>query len=258
MLEYISQILIIVLLFNKPFESNGLHLPSKELIQEFAMRNDLNYIIIYMHFPVIPQQVLTEYCKNRGKNKISMKCLTMKQLENIDKIVFQNQDLHLFILDANDLQTSFETFKRIFNKRERSRKEYWILDVSYSNESTRPKLIQSLEDLYLDLDDDLYLFENRSILEKSDQHVVFFETYRLQDELPSKFQYYAKWLEGVNKLEILTTNKWFRRKDLTGVRFKCNAIPGPLYVQRMIPNLGATGQYHLEGFFSDVFATLQV
>ena len=254
MLKNVSPpILIIVLLHNKPFKSNGLTLPETEFIQEFAMRHDLNHIFIHMPFPSLPQQLITSYCKNKIETKIMMKCITSKHLENLEKLVFQNQDLHVFVLSANDLLSSFETFKRIFNDRKRSRKEYWILDISYSNDPE-----QLLEELYLDLDDDLYLFENKSILGKSDQDAIIFETYRLQDELPSKLNYYAKWSHEGKNLDILNTNKWVRRRDLTGVKFKCNAMPLGPYIKKMIPKSKLSGEYQVEGSFSDVFNTLQV
>ena len=248
-----NKILSILFLFNKPFESIGLDLPNIEFIQEFAMRHDLDYIYVHIPFPLIPLQVIEEYCKNNRKYEISMKCLTSNHFVNINEIVFQNKDLNVFVHNVNDLLRSFETFKRIFNNRKRSRKDYWILDISYFNEPTK-----LLKDLYLDFDDDLYLFENKSIIEKSDQEVTIFETYKPQDGLPSKFQYYATWSDKEKNLNILNANKWVRRKDLAGVRFKCNAMPGPPYIQKMIPRSNKNGEYQVEGFFSDVFVTLQV
>ena len=87
---------------------------------------------------------------------------------------------------------------------------------------------------------------------------MIFETYRLQDELPLKFNYYAKWSNEEKHLNILQNNKWVRRKDLNGVKFKCNSMEGPPYIQKLIPKSNTTGEYLMEGFFADVFATLQV
>ena len=161
MLKIFSPMLIISLL-NKPCQSNGLNLPSTEFIQEFAMQHYLKYIFLYLPSPIIPQHIITQYCKNKRPIDIMIKCITSKHLENTDRLIFQDQDLHVFVPNEYDLLGSFEVFKRIFNKRKRSRKEYWILDISYLNESK-----QLLEDLHLDLDDDLYLFGNKSILGKA-------------------------------------------------------------------------------------------
>ena len=246
--------MLIVLLLIKPFQSNGLNLPSSEFIQEFAMMHDLNYIFIYLPNQLIPKQIITDYCKNKSPIEIAIKCITSKHLENTDRLIFQNQDLHVFIPNEDAFLEGFEIFKRIFNNRKRSRKEYWLLNIfSYLNDSK-----QLLEDLYLDLDDDLYLFENKSILGQSYQDIMIFETYRLQDKLPSKFNYYAKWSHEEKHLDILKSNKWERRKDLTGVKFRCSSWVAAPYIQKVIPKSNETGEYLMTGFFADVFATLKV
>ena len=71
--------------------------------------------------------------------------------ENFTQIIRKDQDLHVFILDGQ--RSNVEQFKKVFGLRNRSDKEYWLLDISAIN---NPE--ERLQDLFMDLDDDLIWF----------------------------------------------------------------------------------------------------
>ena len=68
----------------------------------------------------------------------------LNQMNSTTQIITEEQDLHVFILDDQEL--SFEKFMDIYGSRTRSNKEYWLLDVSFVQ---KPE--EKLENLSLDL-----------------------------------------------------------------------------------------------------------
>ena len=68
----------------------------------------------------------------------------LDQMNSTTQIITEEQDLHVFILDDQEL--SLEKFMEIYGSRTRSNKEYWLLDVSFVQ---NPE--EKLENLSLDL-----------------------------------------------------------------------------------------------------------
>ena len=98
-------------------------------------------------------------------------------------------------------------FFHMYALRSAQNREYWLLDVSLFNsaiEASEGKL-KYLPNL--DLDDDLYLFEERGDLLK------IWEFYEIHSTLPRQLLPYGVW-NDIDRLKITKTAKWSRRRDL--------------------------------------------
>ena len=111
------------------------------------------------------------------------------------------EDLHIFISDFNQF---VEPLQNIFSKRSKMSKEFWL--VNTSNVKT---LNNQLNNLNIDLDDDLYFYEQSS--EK--KSVEMWEVYRIHQKIPVKILHYGNWSDE-NGMQLENQFKWKRRNDL--------------------------------------------
>ena len=101
-------------------------------------------------------------------------------------------------------------FTKLFNLREKTSREFWLLDISsLLNDHRFENVIDELKDLKLDLDDDLYLYN----FDKDLQTIQFHEFYEIHATVPRQLLSYGTWNEN-NGLLIPIDDKWLRRKDL--------------------------------------------
>ena len=80
---------------------------------------------------------------------------------------FLNKELHLFIIDSENVNQSIETFVKLYNLRTRKRQEFWLLDIAhwtknFAGDQLVDQIKANFKDLKLDLDDDLYLFTGKN------------------------------------------------------------------------------------------------
>ena len=88
------------------------------------------------------------------------------KLRNDTMVNFFQEDLHIFIIDQDNLDQSLQTFSRLYSLRTRKSREFWLVDVSYwTNNSPRGQLRNRIKhdfrSLPFDLDDDVYLYSGR-------------------------------------------------------------------------------------------------
>jgi hypothetical protein len=79
-----------------------------------------------------------------------------------------DEDLHIFIPNAEMIEVSIKQFIEMYSLRTKKSREYWLLDIGHwtANSNDFYKRIKhDLRHLQLDLDDDLYFFEGKTILE---------------------------------------------------------------------------------------------
>ena len=79
---------------------------------------------------------------------------------------FFEKDLHLFIMDPNNIDQNIQIFKRLFSMRTRKSQEHWLVDISswtanLTKDYFADRLRFDFEGLQLDLDDDLYLYQSK-------------------------------------------------------------------------------------------------
>ena len=93
--------------------------------------------------------------------------------ESISEQAFFDKDLHLLTMDQDNIDEGLKTFKGLYLMRTRKSREYWLVDVSsLASNLTEDQLTEQLrlafEDLSLDLDDDLYLYNGKFLYNEID------------------------------------------------------------------------------------------
>ena len=82
-----------------------------------------------------------------------------------------DKDLQVFILNTEIIEESIKQFVEMYSLRTRKSREYWLVDIGYwtvnVDDRTRfyERIRHDLKNLRVDLDDDLYFFEGKTILE---------------------------------------------------------------------------------------------
>ena len=85
-----------------------------------------------------------------------------------------DEDLQVFIPSTEKIEESIKQFVEMYSLRTRKSREYWLVDIGYwtSNVEDRTgfydKIRNDLKSLELDLDDDLYFFEGKTVLQYYD------------------------------------------------------------------------------------------
>ena len=115
-------------------------------------------------------------------------------------VLTNNQDLHVFVPHS----ITANIFVELYSKRNKYDKEYWLFDISNWTSS----VLKEFENLKLDLDDDMYLYQSRS-----EDIIDIWEMYEIHPSMPRKLLYYGNYTlqDGLN---INSLSKWIRRKDL--------------------------------------------
>ena len=124
---------------------------------------------------------------------------------------FSETQLHVFVPDENKIAESMDKFFTMFNSRSRANREFWLLDVSSLmlkfNDVFGGELMKNLK---VDLDDDFYTFSSSS---DNDQIIQINEVYKIRQNFEFIILPYG--IFTIQRgLELSTTEKWTRRKDL--------------------------------------------
>ena len=116
--------------------------------------------------------------------------------------------MHVFIPDEFNLEQSMNDFFHMYSLRNGLNREYWLLDVSLFNSAIEASERKLKYLPNLDLNDDLYLFEEK------DHHLLkIWEFYEIDSTLPRQLLPYGMW-NDVDRLKLTKATKWMRRKDL--------------------------------------------
>jgi hypothetical protein len=88
-----------------------------------------------------------------------------------------DEDLHVFIPNAEMIEESIKQFIEMYSLRTKKSREYWLLDIEHWTVKDRDNFSETirhnLRDLQLDLDDDLYFFEGK-INDHARNYKIFF------------------------------------------------------------------------------------
>ena len=158
------------------------------------------------------------------------------------------RDLVVFVPDESQIDSHIETFIELFDQRERTNKEYWLLDIT-SLSKIKAETKDSLDNLKFDFDDDLFWFAY------SNKGIELYEAYRIHEDFGITVKPYGSWSID-NGLTLPMHNKWIRRKDMQGAKLKVMNEVYPPYVNEMIPT-GIPGEFTMKGMYADLFHALQ-
>ena len=137
------------------------------------------------------------------------------------------RDLIVFVSDESHIDSHIEKFIELFAQRERTNKEYWLLDIT-SLSALKAETKDRLDNLKLDFDDDLFWFEY------SNKGIELYEVYRIHEDFDITVKPYGSWSIDTG-LTLPMYNKWIRRKDMQGAKLKIQALVYPPYYNEMIP-----------------------
>ena len=82
-----------------------------------------------------------------------------------------DKDLQVFIPNTEMIEESIKQFVEMYSLRTRKSLEYWLVDIGYwtanldDKTSLYERIRHDLRNLHLDLDDDLYFFEGKTMVE---------------------------------------------------------------------------------------------
>ena len=137
---------------------------------------------------------------------------------NFSCILTSNEDLHVFVPDDKNKKTSIELFMEIYGLRSNSRREHWLLDISYWTGSLEAS--KDLAALPTDLDDDLYWYNYLSdasaplhFTHGNKLDIELFEVYKIKEDMNMTINYYGHWSKAVG-IKLVGEKKWRRRKNL--------------------------------------------
>ena len=95
-----------------------------------------------------------------------------------------HEDLQVFIPNTEKINESIKQLVEMYSLRTRKSHEYWLVDIRYwtanveGRTSFYDRIRYDLRDLQLDLDDDLYFFEGKMMIECYDMFFSISLIYR--------------------------------------------------------------------------------
>ncbi len=163
-----------------------------------------------------------------------------------------HEDLNVFIpddIDEQSLNHSIESLKAFLSVRQRSDQSHWLIDIS--SWTSLDTFMLEFQDLNLDLDDDIFLFQE-NVLE-----INLWEVYRVHKELPLTINDLGLW--NRDYLGPDGDSKWIRRHDLHGSIIRAMSIVTTPYVSALVPSGREDGTLnYTDGIVPDIVAYLQV
>ena len=117
------------------------------------------------------------------------------------------EDLHLYIIDSDEIQQSMKCLQNKMKERTRTDKEVWFIDISaFQNINNASSMLNTLS---LDVDDDVFLF----MFIKNDSSRIW-EMYKLAPGKNIIIRDFGSWTREIG-LKLTNLKKWQRRGDLT-------------------------------------------
>jgi hypothetical protein len=134
--------------------------------------------------------------------------------------VQMDEDLIVFIIDANDVIHSVGLLQNIFNSRLRTSVEVWLIDVRTFESSDSWKL--ALNGIPFDLNDDVFVFSHDN--ETNILHI--WEVYKIDPKRDLIIFNHGNW-SASDGLKLTKDKKWNRRRDL---QVNCTSTFNNFYV----------------------------
>ena len=193
-------------------------LPPRDFLSNFANEHDRTSIIIYLP-QKIPQKWIKDYFVGCGGSNetFPMFFVIPSLVANFSWVSTTNEDLHIFVPDDKDgitMKNSIDVFMHIYGLRIHSRKEHWLLDITYWTDTH--KASNELAKLPTDLDDDMYWYnyldyasESLNFTNGYQSVIELFEVYKINEDMNMTINYYGNWSQlGIKFVE---KEKWRRR-----------------------------------------------
>ena len=124
----------------------------------------------------------------------------------------RDEDLHIFILDGENLKSSITILENHMKRRQRFNREFWLIDISALESIENAQ--KFLNSLYLDFDDDILPY----ILDKPGKNAKLWEIYKMGPDKDLLVRALGKW-DQEKGIQMINPDKWLRRGNLMVIRF---------------------------------------
>ena len=135
----------------------------------------------------------------------------------------------------------------------------WLFDISYW--STPSNAVNAIAESPLKLSDDLYLYKIQQEKDNNNMSIELWEHYQIHEKIPKKLAKYGSWTDATNQgLNLVSEEKWIRRRDLQGVHFRILSMPWGRYItMNPISGNGNGGDtFEMGGMYAEFWFSLQV
>ena len=117
------------------------------------------------------------------------------------------EDLHIYIIDSNNVKQSLKCLENKMKERTRRDKECWFIDISaFKNIANASSMMNTLS---LDVDDDTFLY-----MFVAGDSARIWEMYKLAPERDIIIKDFGSWVQEIG-LKSTNLGKWQRRGDLS-------------------------------------------
>ena len=178
--------------------------------------------------------------------------------------------LIVFIPNEADLVQSISDFVKIRSEYENVHDKIWLFDISYW--STPSNAVNAIAESPLKLDDDLYLYKikkkdkNDSSNNNNDLSIELWEHYQIHETIPKILVRYGNWrskdasaINQITGLNLVSEEKWIRRRDLQGVHFRILSNPWGFYTTMdLIIGDDDGNTFEMGGMYAEFWFSLQV
>ena len=230
---------------------NCMALPPVEFIEQFTREHGRTNVAFHLP-PISHLTAIAKYWSALMQRDIANAYVSQSIDKPVKSFHFGETDLHVYILNSQELDQSLLQFIDMFNNRTRTRREFWLvhLDLDLTLGDFNQALLQEIQ---VDLDDDLFV-----TYYVNDEFLQIDEVYKIRPEADFELIIlpYGNYTNGTGLL-LDPYEKWVRRKDLQGVLLKTTALIDTPYITTMAPVQGKSGFFHMEGMFAEVYFSLQ-
>ena len=230
---------------------NCMALPPVEFIEQFTREHGRTNVAFHLP-PISHLTAIAKYWSGMMQRDIANAYVSQRIDKPVKNFHFGETDLHVYILNSQELDQSLLQFIDMFNDRTRTRREFWLvhLDLDLTLGDFNQALLQ---DIQVDLDDDLFV-----TYYVNDEFLQIDEVYKIRPEADFELIIlpYGNYTNGTG-LMLDSYEKWVRRRDLQGVLLKTTALIDTPYITTMAPIPGQPGFFHMDGMFAEVYFSLQ-
>ena len=215
------QVLKIQILLLNAFATQVLswNVPPKDYVKKFISLHDRGALVMYLpsektselvkwHKSTFSQSITswTISKENHKDLKIQVCYKYLNQAKSNQTVLLHKKDLHIFIVDEDNVSLSLSHLTKIMKSRRNADKEFWLVDVSgFQNISNA---VLNLQNISLDIDDDFFLYINK------EKFIHMWEFYEIHPSKPRKFQKYGSWNRLDKTMNLTNVEKWSRRNNL--------------------------------------------
>ena len=195
------------------------NIPPKDFVKKFISLHDRGALVMYLPSEKTSElvkwhkstffQSITSWTSTKEHHKDQAIQVCYKYLHSTtfnQTVLLHKKDLHIFIVDEDNVSQSLSHLTKIMKSRRNVDKEFWLVDVS--GFQTISNAVLNLQNMPLDIDDDFFLYIN------TEKFIHMWEYYEIHSSKPRKLQKYGSWNRLDETMNLTNVEKWSRRNNL--------------------------------------------